>query len=82
MENYEIKAIIDQYESDFKDKWESTRLVMHSIYQSQATKELKITQILNFPWDDFDAEISNKPTEEDKKRLEKFALEMLTKINK
>ena len=43
-----------------KEGWEQARLVAYLIAQTNSTKELKVTDILKFPWDsEADTSISN-----------------------
>ena len=79
MENYELKAVINQYENDFKEKYERTRLVMHSIYQSQNTKQLKYSDIMSFDWDEDEVKEVKDPAE--RERLKQYALNLQNEMN-
>jgi len=80
MEMYELKAIIELYESDYKEDWNKKRIIAHSIYQSQCSKSLDYTDVLRFPWDD-DDEVSKAIDPAERLRLQQYALEMQTKMN-
>lgn len=46
----------------YKDSWEQSRLVAYMIAQTNSTKRLKLTDILEFQWEDKNADtaISNE----------------------
>lgn len=47
----EASYIIKKSEDEFVDKWSQTRYIAYAIIQSQSTKKLKPTDILEFPWE-------------------------------
>lgn len=47
----EASYVIKKTEDDFVDKWSQTRYIAYAIIQSQSTKKLKPTDILEFPWE-------------------------------
>jgi len=81
MEMYELKAIIELYESDYKENWNKERIIAHSIYQSQSSKALKYTDVLAFPWDEDDVEISKAINPAERERLKQYVLDMQAKMN-
>lgn len=62
MELYEVKAVMDYEYLAYKDSWEQSRLVAYMIAQTNSTKRLKLTDILEFQWEDKNADtaISNE----------------------
>ncbi len=46
----------------YKDSWEQSRLIAYMIAQTNSTKRLKLTDILEFQWEDKNADtaISNE----------------------
>lgn len=76
----EASYVIKKTEDDFVDKWSQTRYIAYAIIQSQSTKKLKPTDILEFPWE-------KKPsttimTTLSKEELVKHAQQMEKIINK
>lgn len=55
----------------YKDNWEQARLIAYMVAQTNSTKKLKVTDILEFSWDkkEEDTSISN----DDVKRLQERA---------
>ena len=62
MELYEVKAVMDYEYLAYKDSWEQSRLIAYMIAQTNSTKRLKLTDILEFQWEDKNADtaISNE----------------------
>jgi len=80
MEIFELEAIIKQYETQFKENWYHTRIIAHSIYNSQATKQIEYTDVLKFPWDN-QQEDNNETVEINVDELRKYAVEMENRLN-
>lgn len=60
MEMYEVKAIMEYQYYAHKEDWEQARLISYLIAQTNSTKQMKVTDILKFPWDsEADTSISN-----------------------
>lgn len=76
LKDYELNLLIEGHEGADKSTWEQTRMLMYSIlapYQKKG-KELKITDVLKFPWDNDpyhtgDIEISNEQVDMMKGRI-------------
>lgn len=52
MEMYEVKAVMEYEYYAYKENWEQARLVAYLIAQTNSTKQLKVTDILKFRWDE------------------------------
>lgn len=51
MEFYEIRAIMKYQYYAHKDNWEQARLIAYMIGQTNSKNKLKISDIIEFPWD-------------------------------
>jgi hypothetical protein len=79
MEPFEMKAIINEAENVFKDNWEQSRRFTHAIYRVNSTEDLKLTDVIIFPWDEIDPEtIAPERTKEER---DNYALAMQNKLN-
>lgn len=66
----EIEVVIEAYEEEFRNDWEKTRTLAHSIISSQSTKAVKPEDVLKFQWDDENGgEVKQVASDEDRKRL-------------
>lgn len=67
IQTYEINALFEYSYLREQENWEQARLTAYVTAQCNSTKQLKATDIVNFPWE-------NKQTKEqtkiDKKKLE------------
>jgi hypothetical protein len=80
MEPFEVRAIVQESENIFRDKWEQTRRLTHAVIQGNSTKALTLTDVMPFPWDEIDPEtITPERTKEER---EQYALAMQDKLNK
>lgn len=52
MEMYEVNSLLEYAYYCSKDNWEQTRLISYITAQVNSTKNLKITDIMKFPWED------------------------------
>ena len=78
MEMYEVKAVMEYEYYANKEGWEQARLISYLIAQTNSTKQMKVTDILKFPWDnEADTSISN----EDVDRLKQKALLLEKQFN-
>lgn len=76
----EASYVIKKTEDDFVDKWSQTRYIAYAIIQSQSTKKLKPTDILEFPWEKKPS--TTTMTTLSKEELVKHAQQMEKIINK
>lgn len=51
MKYYELKPIIAKLNVSVKNDWEIARQICYSVAQSQSTKKIKPSDIMQFPWD-------------------------------
>lgn len=51
MKYYELKPIIAKLNVSVKNDWEIARQICYSVTQSQSTKKIKPSDIMQFPWD-------------------------------
>lgn len=72
MEMYEVKAVMEYEYYAYKENWEQARLISYLIAQTNSTKQLKVTDILKFKWDENDADTSISNADVD--RLKEKAL--------
>ena len=52
MRCYELKPIIAKLNVSVKNDWEIARQICYSVTQSQSTKKIKPSDIMQFPWDE------------------------------
>ena len=52
MKYYELKPILKNLNVSVKNDWEIARQVSYIIAQSQSTKKIKPSDIMQFPWDE------------------------------
>lgn len=52
-----------------KDEWEQARLIAYLVAQSNSTKKLKMSDIIEFPWDNQSSEKNTEITNADLERL-------------
>jgi len=83
MDMAEVDACIKAYIKNFQNAWEQTRAICFFVASSQSVKELQITKLMPFPWDE--KEISNegeaeKLTYEDIKQLKIRSEEIKAKL--
>lgn len=77
MEFYEIDALIDHFYLSHKEGWEQARMISYVIAQSNSTKKIRPTDLIQFPWDKMELEstdkaISTKDIERLKKKAEQY----------
>lgn len=51
MKYYELKPILKNLNVSVKNDWEIARQISYIIAQSQSTKKIKPSDIMQFPWD-------------------------------
>ena len=51
MEMYEVNALIKNQYRRHKDDWEQARLIAYIIAQCNSKKRMKLTDIVQFPWE-------------------------------
>lgn len=57
----------------YKDSWEQARLISYLIAQTNTTKQLKLTDILKFHWEEeADTSISNEDVERLKQKAQQY----------
>lgn len=66
---YEIQPLINNIHKKNKDSWEQTRLLGYITAQIGSTKKLKLTDILQFPWDEDQEDSNTSITDSDIERL-------------
>lgn len=70
MQDYEVNDIIDNLPYLDKNSWEQSRLQSFVNLQINSKKQLKPTDVIQFPWDEQYSETStNEITNEDIERL-------------
>ena len=70
IQTYEIQALLNYNWLKSKDEWEQARLIAYVTAQCQSTKKLKITDIIDFPWEK--QEKTQKEIKVDKERIKKI----------
>ena len=73
MEFYEVKAVMEYSYYSYKDSWEQARLISYLIAQTNTTKQLKLSDILEFHWDEETAKADTSLSNEDVERLRQKA---------
>lgn len=80
MKWYEINYILNNYQYRMKNECELTRNVAYIIAQSNSTKRLKPTDIMQFDWDkQINKEADKKLSEKDIELYRKKAKEIIQK---
>lgn len=51
MEFFEIRALMKYQYYAHKDNWEQARLISYLVAQTNSKKKLKLSDIMEFPWD-------------------------------
>lgn len=51
MRYYELKPILKNLNVSVKNDWEIARQICYSVVQSQSSKKIKPSDIMQFPWD-------------------------------
>ena len=78
MELYEAKAVMDYDYYSYKDSWEQARLISYMIAQTNSTKKLKLSDILEFYWDQetdkADTSLSNDDVERLRQKAQQYEL--------
>ena len=67
IQTYEINALVEYGFLKDRENWEQARLMAYVTAQCQSTKKIKITDIVQFPWEQ---KQTKEQTEIDKKKLE------------
>ena len=75
MRFYEIDPLIQDIYKKNKEKWEMARFIAYIMAQTQSTKEIQMTKLLSFPWEE-------KEREEEKIEITKEYRETLFNIAK
>lgn len=70
---YEVKSVMQHSFYANQDLWESQRLIAYILAQSNSKKKLKITDIIEFPWEKPNNDLPTSVSNEDLKRLEETA---------
>jgi hypothetical protein len=56
MQIYELNLILSQLQFSNKTSWDQTRFISYIIAQVNSSKNIKITDIIKFQWDDNNTE--------------------------
>lgn len=78
---YELNWILPSIELSNKMNLEQTRFLAYITAQCQSTKKLKITDIMQFSWDEKDKPETQAPIQNDIERLKKKALKIIEEKN-
>lgn len=79
MESYEITTILKNLHLKNKDGWEQTRLVSYMVAQVNSTKELKVKDIMTFPWE---KEVEEESSLEDRQAVLDEMKQIENKLNR
>lgn len=80
MELYEVDIILEHLAYKERNSWEQTRLLLYAMLQQCSKKQLKIEDILKFPWDEKKSSASDISAE-DVERLMKKAEQFIKSKN-
>lgn len=80
---YEIEALISNIYRKEKSNWEQARLISYLIAQTNSTKKLKQSDILQFHWEKDDVQLDGNTSisNEDVDRLKNKATNYLKGLN-
>lgn len=73
MQMYEAQIAMKYGYYAYKDTWESNRLTAYITAQVNSKRKLKVSDIVNFPWEDKEEEADTKISKQDIERLRKQA---------
>ena len=79
MEVYEINAAMKYNYYAHKDSWEQTRLLAYITAQVNSTKKIKLSDILDFYWENDIEPIDTSISNDDVKRLREKAKQFINK---
>lgn len=79
MEVYEINAAMKYNYYAHKDSWEQTRLLAYITAQVNSTKKIKLSDILDFYWENDLQPIDTSISNDDVKRLREKAKQFINK---
>lgn len=77
MQPYELTAILSNIEYSIKQTWEQTRFQTYIQAQTQSTKKLKPTDIIEFSWDKKEVNKDTSISTEDIIRLKNKAQQII-----
>lgn len=77
MKPYEIETLLKGLHLKNRESWEQTRFICYTVAQGNSSKQLKLTDIFKFSWDERQTSISA----DDKERLKRKSEEYLKQIN-
>lgn len=77
MEMYEIAAVMEYEYLAHKDDWEQARLVAYLVAQTNSTKSLKVTDIMQFYWEQQEEKKDTSVSDAEKERLQMKAKQYL-----
>lgn len=80
MQMYELNTILSSLNKSIKNDWEQTRMIAYIIAQCNSSKQLKVTDILKFDWDNEHKE-DTTITQEDVARLKAKATSIAKTLN-
>lgn len=82
MEMYELDVMLECLDNSVKQSWEQTRYQCHSTIQSQSSKRIEPTDVLQFAWDKKNDKKNTSVSNEDRERLTKKAKKIIEEKNK
>lgn len=77
----EIRTLMKYGHKCHQEQWEQVRWLAAVIVNMLSTKEISVTSLLKFPWDDEEKATSNKPTLEQIDNLMERARAMQKNMN-
>ena len=75
MQHYELQTLIDKLYLRSKNNWEQARLIAYIVAQVNSKKKLKLTDVLEFPWENQSNKENQKVTDNQKEQLLRQAQE-------
>nr|WP_254009196.1 hypothetical protein [Bacteroides ovatus] len=81
MQMYELNTILSSLNKSIKNDWEQTRMIAYIIAQCNSSKQLKVTDILKFDWDNDNHDKQEIITQEDVARLKAKATSIAKTLN-
>lgn len=77
MRYYELKPILNNLNVSVKNDWEVARQICYSVVQSQSSKKIKPSDIMQFPWD---KDYKDKPRMQDVKVTKEMKERMIREM--
>jgi hypothetical protein len=73
MKMYEVRALLKYSHYKNMDSWSQSRMISYIVAQSNSTKRMKPSDIMEFPWEKAQENASNEEIEVSQKEIQSLA---------